>query len=223
MEISLNSTLLASSANLSRGRIGPRDLQVNGRLLVDEDDFFRAGSPVYEVRGGAGVQLLFTVEHVCASPEAAELFALTHWTQLPKSGALLCQLGAHALYLHGAVLDTITIEPARGLCVPVRYSLRGGLFASDAPPELPIAPGEAAVVMRRGKVAIAAGVSSVAVVFTAPLAVIPTVTPSISRPTGGDNITAILREDTVSTTGFTVDLTGETPNADFVLHYTAFE
>lgn len=62
---------------------------------------------------------------------------------------------------------------------------------------------------KSGVVAIAAGALSVAVVFPSAFSAIPSsVIPELRKPNGGDNIFATVRRDSITTVGFTVDLSG---------------
>jgi hypothetical protein len=75
----------------------------------------------------------------------------------------------------------------------------------------------------RGKQAISSGAESVAVVFDVSFApgTIPIVNANVAKPSGGSNIVATIREDLVTVDGFTVELSGPTPDANHKLHWSA--
>jgi hypothetical protein len=229
VQIKIETTVLAD-ADLAVGRVGPFGLTLNGTQIVDEALFFRAASPTYFVRGGAGVALTFSVTRFFSSVRAAEAFALLHFGEIPREGLVTVTAGeegdTQVLYLRDAALDGFIVPGTRGTCVVVQYTLRGGLWESDIPSEeIPGDPdnGEEFVVMRRGKVSIAADATAVSVTFSSPLSASPVVTPHISRPAGSPRIDCSLDEDSVSNSGFTVQLSAPTPDASYKLHYTAVE
>ena len=205
-------------------------MSLNGRQLVDEVDFFRGAAPVYYARGGIGVALRFTSVHLFATPRLAEAFYLQHWGGLPRTGLLQCIAGDGAdvqtLYLEDAILSTVAQPPARGVAVAVEYTILGGSFTTDVPPDVPgtADSAEETVVIRRGSVAIDSGATSVDVAFSAPLSTTPAaVTCTISRPAGGDAIWAIVDEDTIAVDGFTAELSGATADGSYKLNYIALE
>lgn len=229
MRISIESTVLADP-DISVGKLGPSGLTVNGQQIVDEAQFFRAAAPVFYARGTLGVVLQFTVHRIFATLAAAEAFALMHFNATPLEGLVTCVCGetgaTQTVYLNDAVVEAVQLPSSRGLVVAVQYTIKGGAFTSDVPPEdIPGDPdnGEEFVVLRRGKVAIGAGVSSVVVTFSAPLAVVTSVQCTISRPAGSPAIDAFVREDSITVNGFTVDLSAETPDTTYRLHYLAIE
>lgn len=227
MRISIATTLLADASLALAPHSG---LALNGQSIVDEAEFFRAAVATFYHRGVAGVTLTFNVERTFGTLRKAEAFVLTHFGAIPKEGLLTCVCGesgdTETIYLRNCVVEAAPIPGYRGLSVGVQYRIRGGAFETDVPAEeIPGAPegGEAFVVLRRGKVSIAAAATSVAVTFTSPLAAVPVVACNISRPTGGDVLRATLREDSITASGFTVDLSAAAPDANSKLHYVAIE
>lgn len=227
MRITIESTLLADGTLLA-----PHSgLAVNGQQLVDDAQFFRAANATYFARGNAGVLLQFGVNRLFSSVRRAEAFALTHFDGLPKSGLVACECGeegdTETAYLRDAVLESAAITGYRGCSVQVQYTIRGSRFESDVPEEeIPGEPDDAEgefIVLRRGKVNIANGAKTVDVVFSAPLSVVPIVSPTVSRPAGGDAIWATVDEDSVTVNGFTASLSGAAPDGNYKLHYIAVE
>ncbi len=228
MRIKIESTILADP-DPALGRFGPAGLSINGQQIVDEADIFRAAAPIYYSRGGGGVTLQFTVSRSFDTLAAAERFQLMHWDSIPREGLIICECGENSdvpIYLRNAVLEAVQLPSLRGGVVTVQYTIKGPFFESDIPEdEIPGEPdpGEEDVVTRRSRVAIAAAQTSVAVLFSSPLSSVPTINPTISRPAASPVITCSLREDSISIDGFTVDLSAETPDANYVLHYIAIE
>lgn len=73
-----------------------------------------------------------------------------------------------------------------------------------------------------GLTPIGVGVDLIAVTFPLVFSTIPTqVIATVEKPSGGDNIFATVRRDTVSTTGFTAELSGTTPDANHKLSWLA--
>ena len=225
MRLTLVSTQLADSTVLT-----PHSgITLNGRQLVDDAEFFRAATARVFARGNFGTTLQFSVTHSFSSQREAEVFFLTQPGSVPTSGLVTAICGVsgdtQTCYLEDAVVESVALPPYKGVSVEVQYTIRGGLWTSDVPAELPGTADspETTIVMRRGRVSITSGDSSVVVTFSAALSSVPTVTASISRPTGGDAIWAIIREDSVTTSGFTADLSGATPASGYKLNYIAVE
>lgn len=214
---------------LALGIVGPFGLTLNGQQLVDDAHFFRAAAASVFARGNRGSVLQFSVQRLLSGERAAEAFALTHAGSVPTGGLLTIVCGPtgdeQTVYLEDCAVESVQIVECRGLAVRVQYTIKGGLFITDVPPEIPGAadPGEEFIVMRRGKVSIASGVEEKAVVFSSPLSAVPIVSAVVSRPTGGANVRCTLREDSVTINGFTVDLSAATPDANYKLHYIAVE
>lgn len=230
MRISIVSTVLADPT-AAAGRLGPSGLTLNGQQIVDDAEFFRAAAPVLFDRGSAGVVLQFAVERSFTTLAQAEAFLLQHPTAVPRAGLVTCECGdaggTETLYLPDAILETVAITGHRGVSVAVQYTIRGAGFASDVPPEeIPGEPDDGEgefIVLRRGRVSIDAAATTVDIVFSAPLSSVPTVTCTVSRPAGGDNIWAHVEEDTLTVNGFTAELSGAPPDGTYKLNYIAVE
>jgi hypothetical protein len=205
-------------------------VSINSREILDEAFFFRGPGPTFFNRGTEGVVLQFSVTRQFNTPRDAEVFCLTHPGSVPKTGLVQVTAGdtgyQQIVYLQNAAVESIEIASYVGISVVVRYSIRGASFTTDIPPDVPgtVGGSETVIVMRRGKVAIASGARTVTVTFSAPLSNTPqSVTCSISRPAGGAKISADVNEDSITTAGFTAELTGPTPDANYKLHYAAIE
>lgn len=228
MRISIANTLLADSADPA---YAPTGIVLNGRQVIQETDFLRAAAATYYARGNRSTDLSFTTGRAFATHRLAQAFALQHCTSLPTGGSITVVCGepgdTENVYLQGAVVESADVVRIVGTFVYVRYTLRGpAAWSSDVPPDLEgeTETGEDTLVVRRGKVSIASGATSVTVTFSAPLAgVPPCVIPVISRPTGSPQIGCELREDSINETGFIVDLKNATPDDTYKLHYLAVE
>jgi hypothetical protein len=226
VQIKIETTLLADDLLTGAPHSG---LLQNGQQIIDEVQFFQAASPRYFARGGAGVALQFSTTRQFDTIRAAEAFVLLHFGSLPLSGLITAITGigtdTQTCYLRNAVIESANVTGYKGTSVTIQYSIKGGLWESDVPPEVPGDPdtGEETIVMRRGSVSIASAATSVDVTFSSPLSGVPTVIATISRPEGGDAIWPIIQSDSITINGFTADLSGATPDADYKLNYAAIE
>ena len=221
MRISYASILLAHG-NPALGLAGPSGLSQNGRQLVDEADFFRAATATFYGRGARSVAFAFAVLRTFDSAAEAEAFALLHHNDLPDEGELRVTCDGGGLdgktVTLAAVLEAVDLEGVSGASVRLRYAYRGSAWASDESP----VPEPDLTMTRRANIAIDSGATSVAVVFASALSGVPFVQCTVLMPTaGGDAIFATVREDTISATGFTADLSGPTPGAGYKLSYRA--
>lgn len=240
MRISIESTLLADP-NLAKGRMGPSGLSLNGQQIVEEAQFFLAAAATFFARENAGTVLQFSVERLFSTVGAAEVFILTHQGNLPRRGTVsaVCGLGesefsaefggeefrGQAVFLRNAVLESAVITKYEGAAVTVQYTIKGGLWTTDVPPEVPgeTEDAEDFIVMRRGKVPVGSGEHTIAVAFSAPLSGVPVVKADIIGPTGSDAIGGHVLLDTITNAGFTYKADAATPNDDYELHYIAVE
>lgn len=231
MRISIVSTLLCDTGNLALGRNGPAGLSLNGQEIIDEADFIGAVARTFWHKGSEGVVLQFGVERSFTTLRQAQKFALLHGGGIPKEGLVTIEVGAGVdtefVYLRNAVVPSAQVVSMRGTSVVVQYVIKGPFFESDIPEdEIPgePEPGEEDLVTRRARVAIAAAQSSVTVIFSGALELVPgAVVVSMSRPAGSDVIRACVREDSITTNGFIADLSAATPDDTYRLHYIAIE
>lgn len=228
MEIYLDSLLLCSP-NAALGRIGPLGMSRNGQQIVDDVAFFRAAERTFFARGSRGVQVSFAVEHQFASYLAAEVFFLTWENSVSTSGRLKCVCGVTGstqdVYLEDCVVETVAQPPGKGVSVTVQYTIKGPKFSTDVPAEpLPSAdPEEKEVSFRRGSPSIANAATFLDVSFSSPLASAPTaISVQVSHVSGDDAIDCEIIQDSISTEGFTVNLSAPAPNGNYKLHYLAF-
>ena len=228
MRITIESTLLASS-DPAVGRVGPSGLTLNGRQIVDDAEFYQAAAATVFARDNLGTVLQFSVQCLFSTIKAAERFALLHAGEVPRSGVVTAVCGESGdtldAYLEGAAVEGVSILEVRGTAVRVQYTIRGGVWTSDVPDDLPGESDETEdfIIMRRGQVTIGNGDDEVDVTFSAPLGALPSISFNVAVPTGGVAIGGTLLQDTITTNGFTVRLDAATPNGDYVLHYQAFE
>lgn len=227
MRITFETTQLASP-DLALGRV-PFGLTLNGEQIVDDAQFFRAAAASVFARGNLGTVLQFSVTRLFSTEKAAEVFALTHAGAVPLEGLVTAVCGEtgdqQTVYLEGAVLQAVAVQSVRGSSVVVQYTIRGGIWTTDVPDEIPgeSEASEDFIVMRRAKVPVAAAVDEVVVVFSAPLAAAPVVKAELYGPTGSAAIGGQVLIDTITVNGFTYKCDAETPNDDYELHYIAVE
>ena len=131
MQIRLANTLLAGPE-----REGPGQLRVNGQIVVQSADIFRAAARAHYARGNEETGIAFTVGRVHATLRAAERFALMHRTSLPAEGALRITCGlpgdqVDVVFEH-AVLQAAETTYA-GLSTTTRSTLVGGVPSDGGP------------------------------------------------------------------------------------------
>lgn len=219
MRICLDSSTLCDGSPLA-----PWQLSSNGTLVVDEEHFYRAAAASFFPRGNRSTVLSLTVEQSFDSPAEAYRYALLRPSTVPASGVLAVDLAdGSTLYLPDCACESVSPQ-ILGVSVRTTYTLKGGLFTTDVPAELPgTVDAGGALVMRRASVPIAAGAESVAVTFSAPLSAAPVVTASISRPAGSATLGCSVRSDSITASGFTADLSAPTPDTTYRLDYLAVE
>lgn len=216
MKVRINDTWLARG-----GREGTSNVAFNGTQVIQEAQFFRAQAAKWFARGNRSSSFSFSVARTHGSTRDAEEFLFTHRDNLPHSGDLVITCGLPGdeldIAFPGAVLEGVSAG-YRGPTTFFTYTFRCGLPETDSIP----AGGEVdEEVTRRGTVAIGAGETSVEVEFPNAMTGTPVVVASILTPDSGDQIFATIREDSVSASGFTADLSGPTPGGDYKLSYIA--
>lgn len=203
------------------------DVSVNGQSVIEAADIIRAAAKRFFSRGNKSITLEFSVRREFATHHECQKYLLTHFTTLPNFG--LCQAtcgvtgeaGSEDVFLYNAVLVATPQGTFAGVEAIVRYSIQAGTVSTAIPPTF-LLGGEA--VIQKAKQAIASGVDTVAVVFPSgfPIGTVPIVTASVAKPSGsGSNIFATVRDDLVSISGFTVELSGPTPDANHKLNWVA--
>ena len=230
--------VLFETTYLAPGQIqSPDDIALNGEQIVDEAEFFRAATMTFFPRGNVRVEFDFTVHYSFASTVLAEVFVLTLPSQVPMTnadnGVLQCVCGyenpatSQIVYMSGAVLKSARVVKQVGTSVDVRYSFVGPGFTSQTPGSgLPTYPNanEITQVFRRGKVAITNGATTVAVTFSSQLPGLPGADPDcwVSGPTGAEMFDAFTLTDTVTTLGFTAQLSEAAPSGQYYLNYVVY-
>lgn len=226
MRIYIESLLLASS-DPADGCAGPDGLSLNGRHLVEENDYVRSEQVEYVSREGFGTTLQFSTRYLFETLEAAVAFYFGHWRSVPKSGTVQCIIGsgesALAFTLQGAVLE-LSEPTLHGCTVVVQYTLRGGLFE---PTEVAIPEAEELELIKRGNVALTAGDTEKAVDFGTPFGVAPgyvraEIVPDSGVPGAARFIECTPLHDTITAEGFDVIFAAELPaGGTYRLYWTA--
>jgi hypothetical protein len=217
MQIQFGSEILATSATN-----GPSGLTINGALVTDEAQLFRAIANTIYARGNKKTELSFTVWNVFNTRGLAESFIVSHWSGLAASDILsiTCGDGEATQYVYqmaGTVADPVAVEEWRGLSVRVRYRFTGGLFTTESS-----APTNESSLIKRGIVALTTGDTSKAVAFAAAFGAKPVVQIQVQKPTSADDAVADWGADDadISDSGFTAR--GQPiPASGYVLNWVA--
>lgn len=210
--------------------------RLNGEQITDEALFFRAPNKTYFPRGNTSIDISFVVHWSFPTSVAAEVFALTHYGTLPNtnadSGPLQCICGAEnpatsqTLYMANAVLRSVRLLKYVGTSVDFEYTVEGAAFQTGVPSNIPSYPNQNEIVpvFRRGKISIAANATTVAVVYSSALPGLPGADPYcwISGPTGAILFGCETLTDTVTTLGFTAQLSAPAPSGVYFLNYAVF-
>ncbi|HEX5177106.1 MAG TPA: hypothetical protein VFV83_08760 [Chthoniobacteraceae bacterium] len=200
-----------------------RDLSINGQVVFEAVDIVLAARKKFFVRGNEAVSLQFSVRREFSTHREAEVFALTHFSSLVKSGLckITCGLDAEdtaEVFLANAILAASPQGGFNGVEAIVVYQIVAPAATTDEPPGIVLG---ARPMILYGSEAITGGESSVAVIFSEPFAAAPVVTATVGKPAGGDNIWATVDQESITTDGFTAYLSGPTPAEDYFLNWTA--
>lgn len=198
-------------------------LTINGQQVNDPVQFLRASEMKYFPRGNRSTQIGFNVTRNFDSYRAAQRFLHEQFSLLATQADLFVTLGITGdeetcLYAN-AVLESISLGVQSGLSVPVQYSFLAGIPTFSVSPPSYVEPDN--TMIQRSASAIPNGDSSLAVTFTPAFGSTPVVVANVQIPSGGDFIFATVRDGTVSTTGFTADLSGATPAIGYKLSWIA--
>lgn len=199
-----------------------QDVHVNGQRVVQEVQYLRATTLSFIPRGGRSILLEFTVGRQFASHQEAEAFMLSHFQDLPEKGDVEIHLHSNAgedaavATAVDAVLSAVPIGPRNGIWLgATRYSLKFATISgvSYVPQPEPT--------VRGGTLNIPSGVDTVALSGLTNLGAVPRqILCTIRKPATGDfNLVATVRDDSITATAFTVDLSGETDKAGYKLDY----
>jgi hypothetical protein len=218
MKISFGTLWLASG-----GTEGAQGLTLNGQQCNDEAQFFRALASTFYGRGNRSASVGFTVNRQLASIHASERFLLTHFWDLPLQDNLRLYCGPDSdqevILFTGAVIDQIQPGPTSGISLPIRYGFKVSSPQTEVSPPTLLEP--TSDMIKRGVAAISSGADHVDVVFSVAFATTPIVVASIQRPAGGDALWPIIRDSSVTVSGFTADLSAPTSAATYKLSWIA--
>lgn len=193
---------------------------VNGEAVSEAVDIVNAARKKFYYRGNEAVVLTFNVRRGFDTLKLAEVFWLTHWSQVPKSGlcTITCGQGEDTqdVLLANAILGALPNGGCRGTEVLLQYQISAPQATTDAPPDQEIAP-----MVLRGRIALTAADASKAIVFDNPFPSVPVVTASIGKPSGGDNLWPTVRDDLTTINGTTVEFSAPIPGAGYVLNWRA--
>jgi len=195
---------------------------INGEAVSEAVDIVQAARKRFYFRGNEAVVLSFSVRRQFATLKDAEVFWLTQWSLLPKSGLCTITCGQAGdeqdVWLANAILTASPSAGCRGVEALLAYQIAAPQAATDTPPE--VLTGAQPMILSAAT-ALTAASESQAVVFTVPFTAAPTVGATVAKPSGGDNIFATVRQDTVSVNGFTAEFDAPIPATGYVLHWVA--
>lgn len=198
-------------------------LAVSGRQIVQEADFLRSAKAAFYARGNRSMQLSFSVLRAFTTVAAAELFLLGHYTVLEDGpGTLTCRCGGGSepqtdVLIPGAVLESVSHPRYIGSSVLVTYTFRFAPVSVITPPA-----DDLELMTRSGTLNIPAGVSTKTFTGLAFPSMPSRIIGAVSTPAGGDQIHGDVDYTSISTDGFTLNLSGETPDGDYRYDYIAF-
>lgn len=197
-------------------------LSINGLQINDEFRLCGAAAVALQPRGNRSTTISFSVARIFDTLRAAERFYHSQFSDVAQQGSLYFQAGIDAdsewIRYDGAVLDTI-LPRQSGRSVIVQYSFRAGIPVFDSAPPSVTEP--TSDMIRRSTTAIALGASSVTVTFSTPFSSLPVVLANVQSPNGADYITCVIRDSSVTVSGFTADLSAPTPTANYKLSWIA--
>lgn len=218
---------------LDFGEYTPEEPKIARDGSVDPVKFIGADFASFIPRKNVSHTLTFSRVKKFSSPASARAFLLEHTASLPARPALDCKIelpsGGGLYVLRGAVLapGSYNARTESELFI-ADYRLTGGKFEGSAsggggggvivPPPITVD------MMRQGKATIANGAESAVIEFDPefPVGTAVVVNATIAKPSGsGSNIFATVRDDLVSETGFTVELSAPTPDANHKLNWSA--
>lgn len=203
-----------------------QNVSVNGQTVSELIDIVRALYKRAFWRGNDSISLQFVVRREFATHRECQVFLLTHFNTLPKFGLCAIECGVPGestqfVYMANAILTASPQGTFNGVEAIVAYNIQAGQATTDVPPSF--YQGDETMI-QRGKEDLASGIDSKTVLFdeSFPLGTEVIVTPAIAKPSGsGSNLFATLRDDLTSVDGFTVELSGETPDANHKLVWIA--
>lgn len=199
-----------------------QNVRVNGQRVVQEEHFLRATALSLFPRGGRSIQLDFNVGRQFSSSLEAEQFMLTHFQDLPQQGDVEIHLqtepgdDAAIATIADAVISAVPIGPRIGIYNGnIAYSIKGGSVSgiSYVPQPEPQ--------VRAGTAAIPSGVDTLTLSGLPNMGAVPTqIICTVRKPAAGDfNLVATVLDDSITATGFAVELSGATDKTGYKLDY----
>lgn len=199
-----------------------QDVRVNGQRMVQREHFLRAAAMAFFPRGGRTLSLEFTVGRQFDRGADAEAYMLTHFQSLPEKADVEIHLQAEpgepvqVATLAGAVLSAVPIGPRQGVWLgSIAYKLEGGTIngISTVPTPEPV--------VRAGTASIPSGADTLTLTGLANMGGVPSqIVCTVRKPAAGDfNLVATVLDNSITATGFTVELSGVTDKAGYKLDY----
>jgi hypothetical protein len=195
-------------------------LTLNGRQIVQEEQFLRAAAEQLFPRANRVVRLAFRSERTFSTIKAAELFVAGHYDTLvngPATLTLRCGLDSESpvdVLVQNAVLESIEMPVYRGTSVTNGYR-----FAAPRISAIYTPPAEGEV--RSGTLSINNGVSTQTFTGLAFPSAPARVLVNVVKPSGGMQIFGTMVDGTITTDGFRVDFDAIVPATGYKLTYFA--
>jgi len=191
--------------------------KLNGRGIIQEAQFLRAAKVALFDRGNESYTFNFDVWRVFDTPGLAEQFLLGHRKSLPTGNQTLTfRCGGIGetpvdVLAQNAVRGPIVVQKYRGASVLLSYEFRApDISAVITPPEDD---------EMTASTPIPNGVDTFSVTGLALPAIPARVLPHVRITSGGLVLHANVVNGTITTDGFTVQLSGVTDSADYILDY----
>lgn len=207
------------------GTYPAQGFSINGQEAYEAAEIIQSARQKLFDRGNQLVTLQFSVTRQFTTNVDCQVYLLTHFSTLPKSGlcVVTCGAGAEAtqdVNFANAVLSASPQGSFTGLAATVQYTIVAPGADTTYPPDF-LLGGDAMIL--RGRIALTAADTGKAIVFSTPFATgtKPVLTSNISKPATGDNIWTTNRDDLTSETGTTIEFSAPIPAAGYYLNWTA--
>jgi len=210
MKIKWNDTWLADDDSPAYG------LTYNGQQIVQEAQFIQSAVAALYGRGNRTVTLAVSVTRTFDTVREAEAFIHGHYGGLEDEGTLLCRCGALGedttdILYQNAVLVGPRFPRYKGVSLQIDYQFRAPQVSAVLLPE----DDE----MKSASIAIPAGVDHFTAEGLAFPAIPVRILPHVRIPASGDNIEAHVVDGSVTADGFDIQLSGVTPDGDYILDF----
>lgn len=212
-----------------------KNVRFNARQVIDEAQFFRAATATYYPRGNVECSFEFVTQWIFTTAAQAEQFVLSSGSAYPMTnadnGVLQVVIGAETatpqtIYSPSAVLEEVEVLDYIGRSVDVRYKLRCQPFTVTAPPFVPsLPPSDTSMyTILRGVNSIGSGATTLAISFGSVFSTLPVgLTATMSQQSGSQAIFCRILDNTITTSGFTVEFSAPLPDSSSKVRWVAVQ